>query len=142
MQFVIVLLAALALFLYLTLGAARDPKKKKFFYLYLLIDIWLGCILASGEAMACGVPFVVTNVGGLSALIVGDTGKVVPPRGPRAFANAWEDLNKTDKDAWLQLGNATRKRVEKNFNLPFIAGRYEKLYQEIGLSSFPNLGGR
>ncbi len=42
MQFVIILLAALALFLYLTLGVARDPNKKKFFYLYLLIDIWLG----------------------------------------------------------------------------------------------------
>ncbi len=46
MQFVIVLLAALALFLYLTLGAARDPNKKKFFYLYLLIDIWLGSVFA------------------------------------------------------------------------------------------------
>ncbi len=46
MQFVIVLLAALALFLYLTLGAARDPNKKKFFYLYLLIDIWLSCVFA------------------------------------------------------------------------------------------------
>ncbi len=42
MQFVIILLAALALFLYLTLGVARDPNKKKIFYLYLLIDIWLG----------------------------------------------------------------------------------------------------
>ncbi len=42
MQFVIILLAALAFFLYLTLGVAKDPNKKKFFYLYLLIDIWLG----------------------------------------------------------------------------------------------------
>ncbi len=46
MHFVIILLAALALFLYLTLGVARDPNKKKFFYLYLLIDIWLGCVFA------------------------------------------------------------------------------------------------
>jgi len=44
MYFVIILLAALTFFLYLTLGAARDPNKKKFFYLYLLIDIWLGCV--------------------------------------------------------------------------------------------------
>jgi len=44
MQFVIILLAVLALFLYLTLGAAKDPGKKKFFYLYLLIDIWLASV--------------------------------------------------------------------------------------------------
>jgi len=42
LHFVIILLAVLAGFLYLTLGVAKDPEKKKFFYLYLLIDIWLG----------------------------------------------------------------------------------------------------
>jgi len=41
MHFVIILLAALAFFLYLTAGVAKDPGKRKFFYLYLLIDIWL-----------------------------------------------------------------------------------------------------
>ena len=44
MHFVIVLLAILAFFLYLTLGVAKDPEKRKFFYLYLLVDIWLGSI--------------------------------------------------------------------------------------------------
>lgn len=44
MHFVIVLLAVLAGFLYLTLGVAKDPDKKKFFYLYLLVDIWLGSV--------------------------------------------------------------------------------------------------
>ena len=44
MHFVIILLTVLALFLYLTLDAAKDPEKKKFFYLYLLIDIWLGSV--------------------------------------------------------------------------------------------------
>jgi F0F1-type ATP synthase membrane subunit c/vacuolar-type H+-ATPase subunit K len=44
MHFVIILLAVLALFLYLTLGVAKNPDKKKFFYLYLLIDIWLSAV--------------------------------------------------------------------------------------------------
>jgi hypothetical protein len=44
MIFVIVLLAVMAFFLYLTLGVAKDPQKKKFFYLYLLIDIWLASV--------------------------------------------------------------------------------------------------
>lgn len=44
MHFIIILLGVLALFLYLTLTVANDPEKRQFFYLYLLIDIWLGSV--------------------------------------------------------------------------------------------------
>ena len=41
MQLVIILLAALAFFIYLTLGVRRDPEKRKLFYLFVVIDLWL-----------------------------------------------------------------------------------------------------
>lgn len=41
---VIVLLAALSFFLYLTLEARRDPEKRKLFYLYVLIDLYLTAV--------------------------------------------------------------------------------------------------
>ena len=44
MHLVIILLAALTLFIYLTMGARRDPEKRKLFYLFVLIDLWLGSV--------------------------------------------------------------------------------------------------
>ena len=44
MHLVIILLAALALFVYLTLSVRRDPEKRKLFYLFILIDLYLGAV--------------------------------------------------------------------------------------------------
>ena len=44
MHLVILLLAALAFFVYLTLGVRRDPEKRKLFYLFVLIDLWLSAV--------------------------------------------------------------------------------------------------
>jgi len=44
MHLVIILLAALAFFIYLTLGVRRDPEKRKLFYLFVFIDLWLSAV--------------------------------------------------------------------------------------------------
>ena len=44
MHLVIILLAALAFFIYLTLGVRQDPEKRKLFYLFVLIDLWLSAV--------------------------------------------------------------------------------------------------
>lgn len=84
---------------------------------------------AIGEAMACGVPCVVTDVGD-SAWLVGNTGRVVPPMNPEALAGAWRELVE-DPNARRELGLAARHRVQDYFDLPLIVRQYERLYEEI-----------
>jgi len=86
--------------------------------------------LAVGEAMACGVPCVVTDVGD-SALIVGETGRVVPPHDPLALAVAWEELLALAPDARRRLGQAARLRVQERYELVGITRRYENVYETL-----------
>jgi len=83
-----------------------------------------------GEAMACGVPCVVTDVGD-SAWIVGDTGRVVPIRDPEALADGWRALVEAGCEARQMLGARARARIVEQFDLEAIAGRYAKLYREL-----------
>ncbi|SRR5579871_2788957 len=80
-----------------------------------------------GEAMACGVPCAVTDVGD-SAYIVADSGFVAPPRAPEALANAIGRLIDVGRSGRQQLGAKARQRVETQFSLPAIVQRYENLY--------------
>lgn len=70
-----------------------------------------------GEAMACGVPCVVTNVGD-SAMLVGDTGIVVPPCDPRALADGWKSMLERPN-----LGTTARKRIVAEFGVDRLAER-------------------
>ena len=86
--------------------------------------------LAVGEAMACGVPCVATDVGD-SALIVGPTGRIVPPRDSQALAAAWSGMRALGPAARQQLGEQARRRIEEMFDLGTITRRYEQLYESL-----------
>ena len=83
-----------------------------------------------GEAMACGVPCVVTDVGD-SARIVGDTGRVVPPKNPEALANAWKGLIDLGQEGRRSLGFSARKRIKEHFELSKVVKQYEELYTSL-----------
>jgi glycosyltransferase involved in cell wall biosynthesis len=68
-----------------------------------------------GEAMACGTPCVVTDVGD-SAWLVGDTGAVVPPRDPENLADAVHRILKSLECA-SELREQARSRIMAEFDL-------------------------
>jgi len=86
-----------------------------------------------GEAMACGVPCVTTDVGD-AAILVGETGRVVPIREPAALADAWSQLYDMSDEARVELGMAGRRRIEESFSLASVARQYEDLYEGLLVS--------
>ena len=82
-----------------------------------------------GEAMACGVPCVVTGVGD-SAIVVGDTGAVVPPKDPERLAGGWDRLLSVSRDERTQLGRCARQRIEEHYSIASIVRQYEQLYEK------------
>lgn len=83
-----------------------------------------------GEAMACGVPCVVTDVGD-SARIVENTGRVIPPRDPQALANAWNELLSMPEAERISLGLSARERIKDLFSLENTTRKYSQIYQAI-----------
>jgi len=82
-----------------------------------------------GEAMSCGIPCVVTDVGD-TAWLVGDSGMVVPPRNHVALCEAWLKLIEMGSEKRRVLGEKARKRIEDHFSIQMIVKKYEQLYEE------------
>ena len=74
-----------------------------------------------GEAMACGTPCVVTDVGD-SAWIVGDAGIVVPPRRPEALAAGWNTALAGLED----LAPRARRRIVGHFSVERLVKKTEE----------------
>ncbi len=89
-----------------------------------------------GEAMACEVSAVVTDVGD-AVLIVGDAGKVVPPRDPGALAGAWKEIIDIGPEGRRVLGRAARSRVIEHFTLKSVVARYDALYETVLANEAP-----
>jgi glycosyltransferase involved in cell wall biosynthesis len=68
---------------------------------------------AVGEAMACGVPCVVTDVGD-SASVVGECGIVVPARNPAALAAGLISSLETER---AEIGRKARTRIVEHFSV-------------------------
>ncbi|MEV4278989.1 glycosyltransferase [Actinoplanes xinjiangensis] len=83
------------------------------------------------EAMACGVPVVATEVGGLTDTVVdGITGDLVPPRDPRALATALRRLVADDVRRFGYAA-AAADRATASYSWPRVAERLAAVYATV-----------
>jgi glycosyltransferase involved in cell wall biosynthesis len=83
-----------------------------------------------GEAMACGVPCVSTDVGDASK-IIGGYGIIVPPMNTTALSSAWERILRMDSGERIRMGSEARRHIEQHFSLPVVAMKYDRLFDEL-----------
>ncbi len=83
-----------------------------------------------GEAMACGVPCISTDVGE-SRFILSGTGRTVPPSNAELLAEAIGDFLKLDVGVRVKFGRDARERILSDLSITAIANRYYKLYCSI-----------
>lgn len=83
-----------------------------------------------GEAMACGVPCVATDVGD-SSEIIGETGLLVPPRNSNALAIGILRMLELPVERRLELGRLARDRVKCRYGLEFMTNQYVTLYDAL-----------
>jgi len=82
------------------------------------------------ETMACAVPFVATDVGDV-ADIIGEAGRVVPPRDAGALAAALVALLCAPPEQHQALGRRARERAVAHFSLTSTVARYDALYRGV-----------
>lgn len=92
--------------------------------------------VAAVEAQACGIPVIVSNVGGLpEATSPDETSLVVEKKNEKQLAKALERLL-LNEELRLRLSSNARPYVIKNYNIEDNFKKVEKLYEKIAGSRY------
>jgi glycosyltransferase involved in cell wall biosynthesis len=83
-----------------------------------------------GEAMACGVPCVVTDVGD-SAWVAGAGGLTVVPNDCNALSETLARISRLSSEERSALGQQARKRIVENFSVEMMVRRTEEALEVL-----------
>lgn len=87
-----------------------------------------GLPLVALEAMACGVPVIATNVGGISEVMGEDYGKLVPPNSPDSLAEAILEFSHSELSA---LKKDLRAMIEQKYSWDKNVEKLVETYEEL-----------
>ena len=102
--------------------------------IFLLTSFSEGTAMTLLEAMAAGLPCIVTNVGGNPEIVKGgETGFIIPREDEEALSDKICTVL-GDNALRKKMGQAARKRFEERFTVEKMVKAYEKIYDEIAMS--------
>jgi glycosyltransferase involved in cell wall biosynthesis len=81
-----------------------------------------------GEAMACGIPCVATNIGD-TAVLVGNGGIIVQPKDPQDLADAWQSILELSNEQYRRLSNLACERIVEFYNSRDMIREYKSIYR-------------
>ena len=87
-----------------------------------------GLPLVALEAMACGLPVIATNIGGISEVIMKDYGKVVPPNAPDSLAEAILEFSHMELST---LKGGLRTMMEQKYSWDKNVAQLAEIYEEL-----------
>ena len=86
------------------------------------------------EAMSMGLPVVATDIRGCREAVLHEkTGLIVPPQDSQKLAEALEKLL-SNSEMRSAYGQASRQRVEAEYDESFVFERLENFYRELGVT--------
>ena len=100
------------------------------FDVYVLASSWEAFPISPLEALACGVPQVVTAVGGTREAVDASTGLLIPPRDPAALADAVIELL-DEPDRRKDMAAASRARHAERFTVDRMVAGTAAVYDEV-----------
>jgi glycosyltransferase involved in cell wall biosynthesis len=98
---------------------------------FVLPSRYEGLSNAGLEAMAQGLPMLLTRCGGLDTYLDASSGWVVPAGDSAALAQILPQIVATPRDALLRMGRNARALAQRHFSMPEIAGHYLTLFESL-----------
>lgn len=85
---------------------------------------------AVGEAMAMGLPCVATDVGDV-AVLMADTGVLVPKANPDALAQGVAQLLALGPEYRKHMGDRARERIRATYTMTCVRQQFERIYSNV-----------